>query len=214
MQHQIRVRVLNRLAHAQKQRDPVLRIQIARVAPAGDRQAEDQLHRQIRRSIRGLPDIEHARDGRMLERGDDFALAQETLATARIEHGAPDDLERYLLLDLSIRALGPEHHAHATATEFLTQDVRPHAIADGDARSIDDGKRFVPQAIAVLCRMGMMAGVSREQGRERLREFGIVAAGRAQQLGLFGSTQADGLVEQNAETLPLRGIDAIGHAIP
>ena len=150
----------------------------------------------------------------MLECGDDLALAQEAFASARSEQGAPDDLERDLLLDLSVGALRPEHNAHAAAAEFLAQDVRADAIADGDAGRIDRCNRSLQHAIALLARVGMMAGVRREQGGERLRQIDIVAFDRPQQIGLSGGIHPDGLVEQGTQLPPLRGIDAIVHATP
>ena len=139
-------------------------------------------------------------------------LAQEALAPTRIEHRAPDDLERNLLAHLSVHALGTEHHTHAAATEFLAQDVWTHAIADGDAGRLDGCNGILQHALAVLGRVGVVPRVHCEQGRKCLREFSVVLLDRSQQLGLLCGTQADGLVEQCAQPLPLRSIDTICHA--
>ena len=213
VQHQIGVRVLHGFAYAQEHLDPPARVELARIAPAGDRQAADQLHRQIRRTIRGFADVEQAGYGRMLEGSDDLALAQETLAPVGIEQRILDDLEGDLLADLAIGAFGTVDHAHAALPQRFAQHVGTDAIADGDTAHIDGRQGDMADALPLRGRIGMMGGIGRKQGREHLRQPGVLDFDGPQQLGLACGIQFDGAIEQRAQSLPLRRVDVLVHAL-
>jgi hypothetical protein len=115
-------------------------------------------------------------------------------------------------LRLAVRALGPEHHAHAATPKDFAKNVRTDTIADGNAGRLDDIKRAQQHTPAVLGRGCLVSRVGGQQRSERVREFRIVLFDHPHQFGLLRGLHVDGLVEQCPEPLPLRGIDLIVHA--
>src|SRR6185503_20865828 len=76
------------------------------------------------------------RDVRMIQRGEHLALELEALERVRIEQLAAHELDRDLLLDRAVDALGAVDQAHAAAAELLAQRER----ADAKARQRGTGR--------------------------------------------------------------------------
>ena len=69
-------------------------------------------------AVLGDTTVEQSGNAGMLEVGEDLALAQEALQRRVELQTRADDLERDLLLELTIAAFGQEHFAHAASPEL------------------------------------------------------------------------------------------------
>lgn len=91
------------------------------------------LEHQIRLLVVGDTAIQQPRDVRMAQRGKDLPFGAEALLIdLRIEAGAKE-LERHLLLELTVGALGEEDARHAAATDLPKEAISANAPA-GDVR--------------------------------------------------------------------------------
>ena len=129
MDDQVLVRAVHRRAHDLEQPQPLLDAERARIAIDVDRLAVDILHDDVRRAVGGRAAVEQPRDVRMIERRQDLAFElQPALHLAR-QQPAPHQLDRDLLLELLVGALGEEHLAHAAAAEAAHDAIGADALA-------------------------------------------------------------------------------------
>src|SRR5262249_15598933 len=77
MNHEVRVRILDRRQYLQKQPQPPLDVEALAIAILGDRQALDVLKREERLPGLGEPRVIEARDVRVRQRREDVTLLRE-----------------------------------------------------------------------------------------------------------------------------------------
>ncbi len=115
MDHQVAVGVGHRLAHRHEQLEPLLQACLVGAAPLGDGAALHQLHHHVGAAVAGHAAVEQAGDAGMLQPRQDLALGGEAPGLAC--GVAADQLERHLLLELPVGALGAVDLAHAAAAD-------------------------------------------------------------------------------------------------
>jgi hypothetical protein len=93
-------------------------LEAARVAVGGDGLAFDQLHREVRLTVRARAAVVQARDVRMLERREDAALEMEAAQDLVGIHAALHELQRHPLVELAVGAFREVDGAHAAAAEL------------------------------------------------------------------------------------------------
>ena len=137
--HEVRVRMLDREQHLSEQPDPRLDTQRARVAPRGQRLAFDVFKRE--------PGLACGRDARIVQPGNvrvvqrrkDVALARKALresialrrsgAAAELARVPEQQLDRDLALERPVVALRQPDLGHAAGAEPALQPVRADAVA-------------------------------------------------------------------------------------
>lgn len=117
MDDQPAVGVLDGLADAQKETQPLFEPQPSAVAPVGQRLALDVFEDEVGVAVVGEAAVEQAGDARVLEPGEDPALEQEALGERAAGERRRQQLERHLLLPGAVRPLGETDHSHAAAAE-------------------------------------------------------------------------------------------------
>jgi len=125
---EVAVGVADRLQHLQEQRHARAQRQAARVAPVRDRLALDVLQGEPGPALGIHAAIEQARDAVVRQARQDGAFAAEARAQLRAVAGRANALDRHLLAQLGVIALGQPHHAHAAAPQFAQQAVGAEAL--------------------------------------------------------------------------------------
>ena len=128
------VRVLDREAGLDEEREPVLVLEMVLVAVIRDAHAAHELHHEERPSGGGGAGVEHARDVRVIHHRQRLPLGLEAGDDALRVHAQLDDLERDAAPD-GFLLLGHVNHAAATLADHLKQFV----TADAIARTFRDG---------------------------------------------------------------------------
>jgi len=121
MDDQMMVGVRDAVAHPQEQPEPVT--QIDRCSVNIDGLPVHIFHGQIGAAVFGVAGVNHVDDGRVVERREELAFLQETIAPCR-----PMDTEELhgdLLLNFTVDPLGQINGAHATGAEQPNQAIRP-----------------------------------------------------------------------------------------
>lgn len=160
------VRVRHRLGHLQDEAQPRVDRQAALAAMHVDRHAVDELHRQPGPALGGDAGVVQPRDARVLERGEDVALARHALREAGGPAGVRE-LERLLAVQAAVGALGQPHRGHAAVAELAQQPVGADAVAGRigfDARFIEavDRQRLAQEVVA-----GIGAGALEQLAQQR-----------------------------------------------
>ena len=152
MDHEVGVSVLDRRQHLTKDVHAGGDAHASGVAPGGDRLALNVLERQPGLAARGHAGVVQTGDVRVMQRGEDVALALETggealpLLPGRM---VEEKLDRYLAREGSIGALGEPDLGHAAGADRTNESI------GADAASLD------PRG----CRRGL-----EEEARRRFEE--------------------------------------------
>src|SRR6202008_2138309 len=85
---------------------------LMRRAPIDDRRALDQLHHEIRAVVLRDAAVEQARNARVREPRADLALAAESPERGLAVDADRQELQRHLLIEAAVDALGEENRAH------------------------------------------------------------------------------------------------------
>ena len=104
-------------ADVAEQSQPLLHRQILLLAEAGERNAVDILHRQIRFAVFSHAAIEQPRYEWVYQPCEDLPLLQETITEKLGRQRQVDQLDRHLLLELAIFAVRQIDAAHTAATQ-------------------------------------------------------------------------------------------------
>ena len=175
MNDQPRVRMRDGFTHLQKQREAIGQACGMRVAPAVDAFAVDILQCQPGLPGRRDAGVVQPSDVRMLQRGEDRALAGEALHQTGTPPRAVRQLQRHAALLGPIDALGQPHRGHAAFAELTQQPVRPDllaaAVGIGTQRREVAGLDF-RQRVQQLTVTGRRIGV-RQQRFQARRERGV-----------------------------------------
>src|SRR6202030_833524 len=94
MHDQAAVRAVDRLADGLDQPQARRQVEVAPRAVVGDRLAVPPFEREVWTAVGTGAAVEQAREVRMVEAGEDLALAHEAPHDRLRIHGAPDELER------------------------------------------------------------------------------------------------------------------------
>ncbi len=166
MDDQALMGVMDRRADRPKQFEPTIRRKQVFVAISIDRQAFDVFHHQIRQPVVGRPSVEQPGDVRMIKPREGLTLPAKAADDLVCVHPPPDQLDRDLLLELSV---GPDRvidRAHPARCDHPGQLVGTDAPADL-RRLLFGGKhsgKWNPKAVA--------------QGRRREKRLGLLTAGQ------------------------------------
>jgi hypothetical protein len=206
MHHQVGVRMPDRARDLQEQAQPPGQVELAALAPAVDALALHQLDREIGLAVGRQPGVVEPGDVRMVQGGQDLALARQPLGQPGPAPVAVGQLQRDLAALQHVGALGQPHGRHAAFAEQAQQPVgtdplRP-LVADRAVRRVQ----------------GEVGGLDPRQGRQRFLQRGTVGmrqqrAQARQQLGVLGTEpgqpgvarvgrQVEGLVEQLPQARP------------
>jgi RNA polymerase sigma factor (TIGR02999 family) len=92
----------------------------------------DVLHDKVRLIVDGVPGVEQASDAGMIERGEDLAFPQETIAASGIIGRATDELDGNAMIYLAIAALRQKDGTHAALAEKANQFIGATRVAGGE----------------------------------------------------------------------------------
>ncbi|MNM94167.1 hypothetical protein D3C81_1065620 [compost metagenome] len=133
MQHQLLVRGLHDATDIQEQLQPLLQAQLMLHAPAVQRHAIDELHHQIRMTIRRGATVVQPCHLRQLQIRQHLPFRAKAFDFDRTGQ-AVQQLDRHRALVNTIGTLGLEHGAHAALCDALGQAPRPQPLADAKLR--------------------------------------------------------------------------------
>ena len=206
---QARVRMSDRARHLQEQPQPGRHIERLARAVGVDALAFDVLQREIRLTVGREAGVVQPRDVRVLECGEDLALARQALAELGAPRHQARQLERHLAPLQHVGAFGQPHLAHAAFAEPADQFVRsdpgagPQALlaraaAVQELRGLDLGQRIQRQRAGGVCRMFEQ----RAQTRLEHIELGVelLDPGRA-----LGGRTIERITQQSPQRGPLGG---------
>jgi hypothetical protein len=188
MNDQRAVHRIDRGEHLQKQRDARARIQRVFAAPVVDAQAVDVFHDDVGLTRRGGAAVEHARDVRVIEPGQELAFAFGAADRVGIAEQAREDLDRDALLEAAVAALGQPDLTHAAAAQGFEQ-----APGAEFARRAARWRGF-EEAIAGRVRLQQPHDVCEQCGvvRGRLPHEGLALCGR---VGEGGFEHGEGVAQ-------------------
>jgi hypothetical protein len=209
MHDEVSVRVVHRRAHLAKQVQAVADREPAVGTVPIDGRAFDELHHQVRDAVVGLTSVEEARDVRVVERGQDPALAAKTLRMV----GARDRAGQFdgdAPVEVPVGAARQQHQPHATAAHDALDFVGPDAAP-------------YPARLVGVARLAYRAVHRAAQGRggvyvrvqERLHfapQLVIAGARLIEVGGAVVPRKGDGGGEDVANLLPASGVHGVAHA--
>ena len=130
MDHQGAMRVLHGIAHHAKQPQPCVERQAFGGAPFRDRDAIDELHDEIRCSVRRKPAVDETSDVGMDQVCEHLSLGAKALDGVRVARARAHEFDRHFLPILTISALGAVHRAHTATSEDADEAPRPERAAE------------------------------------------------------------------------------------
>jgi hypothetical protein len=130
MDHPMRVRMTNGVAHLAEDLHALRCRELMVIAVAIDRHALDVLHDEVRKPVGRRPAIEQARDVRMIEVGENLALVAEATQYRLSIHPALDDFDRDGLLVLGVGANREVCSAHPAPAQFANEAIGSDVLAD------------------------------------------------------------------------------------
>ena len=165
--HHLCVGVRHRARQLQEKAESRVHAQALLFAVVVDAQAIDMFKRQVGLAIGGHASVVQARDVRVVQRGQDFALARDARRQVAAE-GPVWQLQRHLSLrHQPVGTLRQPDHAHAAGAQFAQQPVRPDQVACSVAAGL--------RSAAV---MAAVRGVQRGQRIEKLATRHTPGAGQ------------------------------------
>ena len=181
---------------------PLLETEAAMLAIVVDRLAVDVLHDEVRPAVRATAAVQQAGKVRMIEASQDLAFLQESAHDGARIHAAADDLERHLLGEGGLGALGEIDLAHTAAPQEADDAPGAHGGAGLQLRlgsvpvhlGIEEHERWLIEDTGG-------SGVGGQQQVEPRGERRILAAQLGQKARPLGLRQLDQPVE---EILPVR----------
>ncbi len=172
--HEVLMRVRNRLAYFPEHRQSLDDREPAIVAVRGQRLTVDVLHDQIGQAIGGRAAVEQSRDIRVLEIGENLTLGPEPPHDRERVHAALDDFERDGVRKLAVGSRRQVHGPHAAAPEFSLDLVRTDPLTDDVAFGLEPGaldERLKRRARIVGIERGLIEAACETHRREERRDF-------------------------------------------
>ncbi len=127
MHDQLAMGVIDHARDLGEQRQACLQSEGPRAGVLRQRVAADEVHRQVRATVRGDAGIQQRGNRRMVELGEDAAFLQEALQQRLRVHAALEQLDRRGLHHIALLSFGQPDFAHAATTE---QALDPPARAE------------------------------------------------------------------------------------
>ena len=184
---QVGVRMADRFADLAEQVQARGDVELAAAAVVGERLAFHVLQRQVGLAVAIDTCVQQAGDERMGEARQDFTLAVEALAQARVGQAGAQQFQRDLAFVQAVRACSQPDLAHAAFADQPFQLVRPDlGTGVGAGRKLDHG----------LAQEGRVVCLHREQLRELVRKRGILAAQCGQVILTLAGRQLEQGIEQ------------------
>ncbi len=202
MHDQARVREGHRAQDVEEQLQLLAQVEPlgAAVLVRGD--AVDVFEREIGTPVFVDAGVVEPRDVRVLEAGENLALARDALLDAAIHQAQVRQLERHLALDGAVDALGQPHGRCPAAAELAQQAIRSHfrtsAERDGDGRGTE-----LRQAVQEF--VGLDAGAGRQQFSQRFAQVGVLGGQPVEPRRAFAGRKVQRLVQQRTQSFPVGG---------
>jgi hypothetical protein len=136
MDHQVAVRVLDRIADDREQLQAVRDRELLLIAILINRGSTHVLHDDVRRPIRRRPGVEQVGDVGILEAGENLLFLSEALSGIGAGHAGRDDLDGDFLPELTVDSIREIDSSHPAASDLAHELVRPEA-ASGEARLVE-----------------------------------------------------------------------------
>ncbi len=124
MHHQVGVRMGDRLRDLEEQPQALAHAQSVAAAVGVDALAFDEFERQVGLAVVGHAGVVQPRDVRVLQRGQDLALARHALGQARASPRAVRELECDAAALQHVGAFGQPDRGHAAFANLAQQPVR------------------------------------------------------------------------------------------
>ena len=174
---QVRVRVADRVAGLQEQREPLRQRRLPLQRPVGDRFAVDVFQREVGLAVLGGAGIEQARDVGVLQPREDLPFAGEAQPQVGVGQAGAQQLQRDPALVQAVVAVGHPDLAHAAFAEQAFEPVRADARAGTRAGRGEQrfAQEFVVAGFLGEQRLEVVGGVrvflahQREAARTRVR---------------------------------------------
>ena len=119
---------LQRLANGYEHAQARIQARFRFGAPLVERTALDVLHDEVRRAARRGAAVKQARDLRMLQAGEQLPFARETRGCVGVTEAA-DQLDRSLLVEMSVGTLGEIDRAHAAMADLAPEAPGAEKVA-------------------------------------------------------------------------------------
>ena len=219
--HQIAVRVLDGRADLQEQREPGAKRRVRAAAVLRDRLAVHVLHGEVRQAaVLGDTTVEQARNPGVLEAGQDLTLSNQPFALELAMRAVAMQLDRHLLLELAVGALGEIDGPHAAFADLAHQPVRSDQPATGVGRNgrlaradverrghegSGDGGGGAAQQVTGRLRGG-------EQLVDLVAKRGVARAEHVETRGPLNGRCVEDRVEDGADATPAFRIEGARHA--
>ena len=204
--HEVAVRMVDRLAHAQEQAQAGRRVQALHVAVLVDGQPVHELHHEVGHTLGVAAPVEQPGDVRVAQPGEDLALGLEPAAALFAPQAVAEQLERGHLLESAVGAPRAVDRAHAAVGDVPDDLPGAEALALAlGCEHVQDRTRLGPHRLLERVLAGVIV---RQQGLQLVQQLGIVAAGRAQPIGAPFIFHSQGLGKQALDELPAVGVHA------
>ena len=202
MDDQLLMRVLDGGAHAADELDALAARGVALAHVAGERDAVDVLHHEVRLTVLGRAAIEHPHDARVIERRQDLALVAKSRDRLRRAEAVVQDLDRDATLVLRVIPFSEVDGTHPTLAEELDEPVGAVPLPEERRGSFADELR--DPGPYRRGQDGRCIGRVREQRCDLAPQLEVGACGLEERrpLGLGERIRLD---EQVLDALPARG---------
>ena len=216
VQHEVAVRVGDRVAYVEEEREPRPHVEGVLVAPAGERHAVHELHGEPRPAVVEHATVDQARDSRVVEAREDPPFRQELGAQRLVREPDLHHLERHLLFELAVGALCEIDHPHPAVPHLVRGAERADEPPDqlGPRRGSDveeeDGPPFhrgVEHRAPVPLRLQELVD-GRPQGR-------VVRAQAVERGRALAGRKVDDRIQDGLDPAPFPGCPpGAGHGRP
>ncbi len=176
----------------------------------------DVLHGEVRPPVGGDAAVEEARDVGVLQPRENLPLAEEAAENLAAEWPAANELERDVLLELAVGAIGQEHPAHAAVADLADHAVRPDAVAGlFPFLGLDLRRRGVDQARGVDHRRRLeellRVGVGGDESLDLRAEHGVAGARAIEHRGAGRRLEVQHLVQDRLDAGPFLRREGVRH---
>ena len=207
---ELRVRMRDRPRRLHEQAQPRGHAEPALLAVTVDALPVDRLECQVGLAIGGDTGVVQACDVRVVECGEDLALARDAHRQIAAKRSMRQ-LERDAALHQPVGAVGEPHHAHAADTKLAHQPVGPDGVARSVAPRSAVGGAGVARVELGQCAqqgIGFDLRCARQQFAQRVGQIGMLRWQGREPGSAVLRWQVERIVEQGADTRPGFLVDA------
>ncbi len=152
---EMRVRVVHRIADLAEQPQSIVNGERAIAAVHSDRHTVHEFHDQVGLATVRETGVEQADDVRMVQRGEDLALGQESTFDVLVGNLRRDDFDRHLLLEGAVGAFRPVNDPHPARRDQFDEFELPDHVAFAQrwrANRIAGHRRMVHEVFGTVVR--------------------------------------------------------------